>query len=227
MFLQHFSLLNTDWILWKYFLKIKEFYLYIKISGNKWKGHSYYLAIFNLTTTVKLIWEAGTIIWRRHRLPTPVFLGFPCGSAGKEFACSAGDLGLIPGLGRSPGEGKGYPTSVFWAGELHGLYSPWGHKESDTTERLSQVTQVTRNYYGQQDFLVCYVSNSLQPHGLEPARLLRPWNSCSSVEARIREWVAIPSPGYTADRFKMSNNFGKCGLNRDKPISLCRTFESF
>ena len=42
-------------------------------------------------------------------LPTPVFLGFPCGSAGKESACNAGDLGLIPGLGRSPGEGKGFP----------------------------------------------------------------------------------------------------------------------
>ena len=38
-----------------------------------------------------------------------MFLGFPCGSAGKESACNAGDLGLIPGLGRSPGEGKGYP----------------------------------------------------------------------------------------------------------------------
>ena len=36
-----------------------------------------------------------------------VFLGFPGGSAGKEPACNAGDLGLIPGLGRSPGEGKG------------------------------------------------------------------------------------------------------------------------
>ena len=35
--------------------------------------------------------------------------GFPCGSAGKESACSAGDLGSIPGLGRSPGEGKGSP----------------------------------------------------------------------------------------------------------------------
>ena len=38
-----------------------------------------------------------------------MFLGFPCGSAGKESTCNAGDLGLIPGLGRSPGEGKGYP----------------------------------------------------------------------------------------------------------------------
>ena len=51
----------------------------------------------------------GKIPWRRDRLPTPVFLGFPVGSAGKESACNAGDLGLIPGLGRSPGEGKGCP----------------------------------------------------------------------------------------------------------------------
>ena len=43
------------------------------------------------------------------RLPTPIFLGFPCGSAGEESACNAGDLGSIPGLGRSPGEVKGYP----------------------------------------------------------------------------------------------------------------------
>ena len=35
--------------------------------------------------------------------------GFPCGSTGKEFTCNEGDLGSIPGLGRSPGEGKGYP----------------------------------------------------------------------------------------------------------------------
>ena len=42
-------------------------------------------------------------------LPTPVCLGFPGGSAGKEFSCNAGDLGLIPELGRSPGERNGYP----------------------------------------------------------------------------------------------------------------------
>ena len=45
---------------------------------------------------------------RRHRLPIPVFLGFTGGSAGKEATCSAGDLGSIPGLGRSPGEGTSY-----------------------------------------------------------------------------------------------------------------------
>ena len=36
-------------------------------------------------------------------------MGFPCGSAGKESVCNGGDLGSIPGLGKSPGEGKGYP----------------------------------------------------------------------------------------------------------------------
>ena len=38
-----------------------------------------------------------------------MIFGFPCGSAGKESTCNVGDLGLIPGLVRSPGEGKGYP----------------------------------------------------------------------------------------------------------------------
>ena len=42
-------------------------------------------------------------------LPTPVFLSFPGGSDGKESACNTGDLGSIPGLGRSPGEGNSYP----------------------------------------------------------------------------------------------------------------------
>ena len=47
--------------------------------------------------------------------PTSVFSGFPCVSAGKESACNAGDWGSIPGLGRLPGEGKGYPLQDSWA----------------------------------------------------------------------------------------------------------------
>ena len=47
------------------------------------------------------------------------------------------DLSLILGSGRSPGEEKKLPTPVFWPGELHGLYSLWGRKESDKTEQLS------------------------------------------------------------------------------------------
>ena len=48
------------------------------------------------------------ILWRRDRLHTPVFLGFPGGSAGKESACNAEDLGSILGLGRSLGERNDY-----------------------------------------------------------------------------------------------------------------------
>ena len=48
--------------------------------------------------------------FRAVQWPTPVFLGFPCDSAGKESACNVGDLGSIPGLGRSTGEGNSYPT---------------------------------------------------------------------------------------------------------------------
>ena len=72
------------------------------------------------------------------RLPTPVFLGFPCGSAGKESACNEGDLSWIPGLGRCPGEGKTYQLQYSGLEKsLDCMYSPWGHRESDTTERLS------------------------------------------------------------------------------------------
>jgi len=49
------------------------------------------------------------IPWRTDRLPTPVFMGFPGSSDGKESAYNAGCLDSILGLGRSPGEGKSYP----------------------------------------------------------------------------------------------------------------------
>ena len=60
-------------------------------------------------------------------------LGFPYGSAGKELTCNVGDFGSIPGLGRSPGEGKGYPL------QYSGLENSadcivHGVAESDTTE---------------------------------------------------------------------------------------------
>ena len=61
--------------------------------------------------------------------------GFPCGLAGRESACDAGDLGWIPGWGRSPGEGKGSPLQ--YSGLENPADSPWGCKEVDTTERLS------------------------------------------------------------------------------------------
>ena len=65
--------------------------------------------------------------------PTPQE-GFPCGLAGKESSCNTRDLGLIPGLGRSPERRESLP--VFWPGEFHGL----GIAESGMTEQLSLFT---------------------------------------------------------------------------------------
>ena len=56
-----------------------------------------------------LEWGAIAFSRRRARLPISVFLGFPCGSAGKVSACNVADLSLIPGLARSPEEGNNYP----------------------------------------------------------------------------------------------------------------------
>ena len=80
--------------------------------------------------------------WGSNRLSTPVFLGFLGGSGSKESTCNAGDLGSIPGLGRSPGGGRGNPLQYSSLENPHRQrslvgYSPWGCKESDTTERLS------------------------------------------------------------------------------------------
>ena len=118
---------------------------------------------------IKRTWGLGYTIW----VQISDLVGFPDSSVGKESACNAGDPGLIPGWGRSPGEKIGYPlqyswaslmvqlvknppamwdtwvrslgwgdplekgkvlpTPVFWPGEFHGLYNPWGHKELDAT----------------------------------------------------------------------------------------------
>ena len=68
-----------------------------------------------------------------YYLVGPVSL--PCGSTGKESACNAGDLGLIPGLvGKIPWRRERLPTPIFWPGDFHRLYSPRGHRESDMIE---------------------------------------------------------------------------------------------
>ena len=63
--------------------------------------------------------------------------GSPHGSDSKESACNMGDLGLIPGLGRSHGEGNCYPLQYSGQENSTDSYSPWGHKELDMTEQLS------------------------------------------------------------------------------------------
>ena len=89
-------------------------------------------------------------------------MGFPHSSAGKESAYDVGDLGSVPELERTPGEGNGYPLQFSgrensMAGTVHGV------TELDMTEQLSlSLVQFSRSV----------VSDSLRPH-----RLYSPWNS--------------------------------------------------
>ena len=84
-----------------------------------------------------LVWEDPL---EKDRLPTPVFLGFPGGSAGKKSACNVGDLGLIPGLGRSPGEGNGYPLQY---SDLEDSTDCIVHGVAKSQTRLSNFHKVT------------------------------------------------------------------------------------
>ena len=72
-------------------------------------------------------------------IPTPVFMGFSGGSEGTESTFNVGNLGLIPGLGRSPGGGHDNPLQYSYLENPYGQrslagYLLWGHKESDMTE---------------------------------------------------------------------------------------------
>ena len=71
---------------------------------------------------------------------TLVFLGFSCGSAGKESDCNVGDLGLIPELGKSPGEGKGYPL------QYSGLENSMDYIVHGVARSQTQVTEHTHTH---------------------------------------------------------------------------------
>ena len=75
-------------------------------------------------------------------IPPIKYLRFPGGSDGIESTCNAGDLGLIPELGKPPGGGRGNPVQYSCLENPQGQrsladYSSWSHKELDTIERLS------------------------------------------------------------------------------------------
>ena len=80
------------------------------------------------------------------RLPTPVFLDFSGDSTSKESACNVGDLGLIPGLGRSPGEGNSYPLQYSGLENsvgciIHGV----AKSQTQLSDFMSLVTQTVKN----------------------------------------------------------------------------------
>ena len=118
--LQHLSLLMLDCLVLLIYICIFSFALFILYWGVADYSPTYIESTCNAGSTMQYwiclqsrrpwfnpwVWK---VPWRRARLPTPVFLNFPCVSADKESSYNTGDLGSIPGLGRSHGEGTGYP----------------------------------------------------------------------------------------------------------------------
>ena len=122
-------------------------------------------------------------------------MGFPGGSDGKESDCNAGDLGSIPGLGRSPGEGNGSPLQYSclenpmdrgpWLG-----YSPWGHKESYFTFTLRLLYLILTNgllkcnKHTQNTYIIAY--SLMHFHNTQIKRRASP-ASCASVPPSLHE----------------------------------------
>ena len=102
----------------------------------------------------RITWEAHLIFKKKQLKTLWVFCvvsvlfcwflawGFPDGSVGKESACNAGHPSLILWVGKIPWRRDRLPSPVFYPREFHGLYSSWGRKESDMTERLSLTSSV-------------------------------------------------------------------------------------
>ena len=120
-----------------------------------------------------------------------LYTGIPSGSAGKESACSTGDLGLSPGSGRSPGEGNGNHSSILPA-EFQGQrsrtgYSLWDRKVSDTTEWLTFFLIKGCNTF-MYNVCVCVKVAQSCPILCDPMD----YTVHGILQARILEWVAFP-----------------------------------
>ena len=117
---------------------------------------------------------------------------FPWWLNGEESACSAGNMGLIPGVGRSPGEGNGYPLQYSclenpmdrgaWWGKVH-----WVTKVLDTTEQLNNNMSSGINYTVEKSEVTQSCPTLCNPMDCSP-----PGSSVHGIfQARVLEWVAI------------------------------------
>ena len=131
----------------------------------------------------------------------PCSLRLPCGSAGKESTWNAGDLSLIPGLGRSPGEGKGYPF------QYSGLENSFGciiHGVTKSQTQLSNFEMYSQkkkkkemysHHFTQGIACGCCLSLCRAWHFCDFIDCSPPGSSVHGIsQARILEWVAISFP---------------------------------
>ena len=135
------------------------------------------------------------IHWRRDRPPTPVFSGFPCGLAGKEAACNAGDLGINPGLGRSSEEGKGY---LFQYSGLENSMDCIVHGVTKSQTRLNNFRfHRDEQYELHTNITYIFIWNTLHQISQDPSDILA-YSRAHDVEKNIhvegREEDFLPAP---------------------------------
>ena len=138
------------------------------------------------------------IPWRRDRLPTPVSLGFPGGSAGKESACNVGDLGSVPRLGRSSGEGNSYPLQYSGL-ENSVYYTVHGVAKSQTQLSGFHFMLHWRQWTNLAKFLKSFVSFLSCVCVSHVWLFVTPWTSACqtllSMEfSRQKYWNGLPCP---------------------------------
>ena len=145
-----------------------------------------WLRLYSHTSFIKKLQSESTqlitMIWKASKethtamLLTPLFMGFPAGSDGKESACIVGDLGLIPGSGRSPGGGYGNPLQCPWVSLVaqtvkKSWFDPWFGKIP--WRRAWQPTPVflPGEFHGQRSLAGC-----------------NPWGH---KESAMTEWLSV------------------------------------
>ena len=142
--------------------KVNQLYTYISLLCFGFPPHLCHLIgqlVKNLPAMQETpVWSLG---WEdpleKGKATCSRFLWLPYGSGGKESACNAGDLGSIPGLGRSPGEVKGYP--VFWPGEFLVLYIVHGVSKSQM--RLSGFHSLHLGHHRVLSRVLCALQEAL------------------------------------------------------------------
>ena len=92
-------------------------------------------------------------VYTKKSLDTEAWRGFPGGAGGNESTCNAGDMGVIPGSGRSPEQGRGNPLQYSCLENLKERRS-WGHKESDMTEVTEHTQLYQEDSYYHTTFLI-------------------------------------------------------------------------
>ena len=139
-----------------------------------------------------------SVLWSRNCIWLLVKGGFPCSSVGKESACSAGDLGLIPGLGRSPGGGNGKPLQYTclenpmdrgaWWATVHGVTRVGHNLATNPLPLVKEIGNSDWNKRGSCFFLTLKTSkdNQSQSNSRGPGLA-----SFISLFIRLCEWLLV------------------------------------